>query len=164
MYVANNSDVDIKNITVSDNTSYSASGIYFSNSNLNIENSIIWNNVSHNQSFTQLESNPIGEASSQSLSIDYSIISNNSWNLSNCPICSININYNIEHGTIIVNDPLFVGNGSYVLSTNSPGIDSGNPLLVNDDLFNTISDIGCYMFDHIFDCNDEFANKFALSW
>ena len=47
--------------------------------NLNIENSIIWNNVSYNQSFTQLESNPLGEASSQSLSIDYSIISNNSW-------------------------------------------------------------------------------------
>ena len=39
-------------------------------------------------------------------------------------------------------------------------LQTGNPLLVNDDLFNTTSDIGCYMFNHIFDCNDEFANNY----
>jgi uncharacterized protein (TIGR02145 family)/uncharacterized delta-60 repeat protein len=101
IWIQSISSLDVLNCTITENSASERSGgisqYDWSNSSLDIENSIVWNN--------NAPANPnygIGEPN-----INYSIIQ---WSLG---IGNIN------------NDPLFTD--SYNLSENSPAIDSGNP-------------------------------------
>lgn len=113
------------NTIVHDTAATSGGGIYIDNGNIDINNTILWNNVAlYAQQFLQIAG---------SAEITFSDIEGGFMGIGN-----------------IDADPLFAdpANGDYHLTATSPCIDAGDPTCAKDpDL--TRCDMGLYYFDHV---------------
>jgi len=127
-----NSNINLENVTVTQNTSNLGAGFYgIYSASITLLNSIMWNDSDYDIYF------PANGGSGNSISMHYSCIQGGLPNVSATVIWG--------EGNI-TDDPLFIDpeNGDFHLQSNSPCIDSGDPAPIYLDYDGSRNDIGAY--------------------
>jgi hypothetical protein len=158
MLVRDNSSPVFDHLTVSGNVSESdGSAIYIRNgSNIQLTNSIVWNNGAESIYFSSTGSASV-------MSIDYSIIDGGNEDIS---LNGSTVNWGTGN---LEQDPLFID--QYSLQWHSPAIDAGDPS-ADPDPDGTVTDMGALYYDQTYQSPDppvglSFAPGFGevtLSW